>query len=71
MMPQNVRYRCTCKVCKQTIIVPAKNEDEAGFLWGRIHITQCQALKDWTDQAVMRLNQEASERFLSIMKESN
>jgi len=71
MIPQNIRYRCTCKVCGQTVSVPAKNEEEAYFVWARIHRTQCKALQEWTDKAINRLEQEARETFLSIMKESN
>jgi len=66
-MIQKKTYYCSCKVCKIGMVIPANNEDEAGFVFISVHIEQCQAIKDWRTEILKRLDQECKEKFVSIM----
>jgi len=68
-MPEN-KFYCSCKVCGNEVIIPAKDETEAQYIWGQLHTPQCEELRKFVEKGMKELNAKIVEKFLNMKKEN-
>jgi ssDNA-binding Zn-finger/Zn-ribbon topoisomerase 1 len=68
-MPEN-KYYCICKVCGLEMIITAKDETEAQWLWGQTHAPQCEEVRKFALQGMKELNARLVDKFLDMRKQN-